>query len=150
VNNLLRRYLSLLEQNYRYVLMDNAAGMEHLSRLTSDHVDLLLLVSEPTFTGLTTVQRIHELSGRLPIKIGRRALVINKVGPPGLSRKAAEVADALTVDERIQIPFNESLAALSQSDDGLTPAAADVVTGATGGLLALCRAPTGRAPAVCR
>jgi CO dehydrogenase maturation factor len=143
VNNLLRRYLSLLKQNYRFVVIDNAAGMEHLSRLTSDQVSLMLLVSEPTFIGLTTVRRINELACSLPIKIGRRALVINKVRPEGLSPKAVEVADSLKVDARVQIPFNELLAGFSMTDEGVTPEMTEAVAGYIDELLELCRAAAG-------
>ncbi len=138
VNNLLRRYLGLLKKSYPFVIIDNAAGMEHLSRLTSDDVQLLLLVSEPTYIGLTTVKRINDLASTLPIKIGKRALAINKVSAEGLAPKAAEFAETIPVDARIEVPVSTALADLSIRGEGITSDLADVVRDETAGLVELC------------
>jgi len=143
VNSLLRRYLATLRRSYPFVVIDNAAGMEHLSRLTSDDVQLLVLVSEPTYVGLTTVLRINELADSLPIKIGRRVLVINKIGPEGLAPKAVEVAESVTVDARIQIPLSEPLARLSVTGEGVTPESVSEVAEPVGELLEQCREAAG-------
>ncbi len=143
VNSLLRRYLSLLKKNYAFVVIDNAAGMEHLSRLTSDDVETLLLVSEPTYIGLTTVRRIGELADSLPLKIGRRVLVVNKVGPDGLDAKAADTAAALKVDARIEVPASESLARLSSTGEGITPEVADAIAELVAPLVRVCRERVG-------
>lgn len=144
VNNLLRRYLSLLKRNYPYVIIDNAAGMEHLSRLTSDDLQLLLLVSEPTYLGLTTVRRIDELTRDLPIKIGKRALAVNRVGPEGMAPRAREAADALVMDARFEIPYSKPLEDLSVNGEGFTPEAATSATRSVAGLMDLCREVAGR------
>jgi CO dehydrogenase maturation factor len=138
VNNLLRRYLSLLKRSYPFVVIDNAAGMEHLSRLTSDEVHLLILVSEPTYIGLTTVRRINDLANSLPIRIGRRALVINKVLPEGLSPKAVAEVDLLDLDSRIDVPFSGALAQCSITGEGMTPEMTSEVAGPVGQLVELC------------
>lgn len=79
INHLLRGYLDGLHRNYRYVVIDNEAGMEHLSRRTTRDVDILIAVSDPTMRGITTVARIRDLAAELRTKIGRMALVINRV-----------------------------------------------------------------------
>jgi CO dehydrogenase maturation factor len=79
VNHLLRRYLDQASADYRWVVVDNEAGMEHLSRRTTNGVDLLLVVSEPTAVGVTTARRILGLADRLPISIKRRGVLWNKV-----------------------------------------------------------------------
>ena len=48
VNSLLRRYLDRAVEDYPFALLDNEAGMEHLSRRTTRDVDLLLIVAEAT------------------------------------------------------------------------------------------------------
>jgi CO dehydrogenase maturation factor len=88
INHLLRRYLDQASQDYRYIVVDNEAGMEHLSRRTTDAVNLLLVVSEPTPVGVMTAKRILGLSQRLPIRVDDRAVLWNKVAeavplPPG-------------------------------------------------------------------
>jgi len=79
VNNLLRRYLDQASADYRWVVVDNEAGMEHLSRRTTNGVDLLLVVTEPTAVGVMTARRILGLSERLPITVKRRGVLWNKV-----------------------------------------------------------------------
>jgi len=78
-NNIIRKYTDKLSETYPYVVIDNEAGMEHLSRRTTHKVDLLLIVSDPTFKGLLTAKRINELVLELQLEIDRRALIINRV-----------------------------------------------------------------------
>lgn len=74
-NNLLRRFLDSLSDQYAFVVLDNEAGMEHLSRRTTNHVDLLCMVSQPSPIGRITAQRIVELTKSLPIEIKRSGVV---------------------------------------------------------------------------
>jgi len=91
-NNIIRKYTDKLSETYSYVVLDNEAGMEHLSRRTTHKVDLLLIVSDPTVRGITTAQRIASLVKELNLDIGKYALVINRVaGDEGPElRKLAE------------------------------------------------------------
>jgi len=82
VNHLIRKYLDEAADDYAYTVLDNEAGMEHLSRRTTDDVDLLLVVAEPTVQGAVTARRILGLSERLPIAVRRRAVLWNKVDDP--------------------------------------------------------------------
>jgi CO dehydrogenase maturation factor len=79
VNNMLRRFLDNLSSRYRYVVIDNEAGMEHLSRRTTNNVDLLCIVAEPNPIGSVTVKRISDLAGKLPIGVKRIGVIWNKV-----------------------------------------------------------------------
>jgi CO dehydrogenase maturation factor len=78
VNNLLRRFLDKLNSQYRYVVIDNEAGMEHLSRRTTNNVDVLCIVAEPTPIGSVTAERISSLAGKLPISVKRIGILWNK------------------------------------------------------------------------
>jgi CO dehydrogenase maturation factor len=77
-NSLLTQYLEKLIDNYAYVVMDNEAGMEHISRLTTKDVDLLLVVSDPTRRGIQAAARIVELTNSLGLNIARRLLIVNQ------------------------------------------------------------------------
>lgn len=79
VNNMLREFLQKVVCGYKHVVIDNEAGMEHLSRRTNDKVDLMLIVSDPTPTGLHSARRISELANGLDVIRGRMGLVINRV-----------------------------------------------------------------------
>ena len=78
VNNMLRKFLDQLSSQYRYVVIDNEAGMEHLSRRTTNNVDLLCIVAEPTPIGVLTLQRIFALAKQLPIAVKQIAVIWNR------------------------------------------------------------------------
>ncbi len=80
INSLLRRILDELSSKYQYVVIDNEAGMEHLSRRTTNHVDLLCIVAEPTPVGSLTARRIFDLTKQLPIVVRRTGVLWNKDG----------------------------------------------------------------------
>lgn len=84
VNNLLRSALDSLAKNYRTVVVDNEAGMEHLSRRTTNDVDALIVIMNPTLPSLRAARRILDLSRELPIRVRRRMTLVNRVGPQGV------------------------------------------------------------------
>ncbi len=78
-NTILRKFVDNLSGNYACVVMDNEAGMEHLSRGTTQNIDHLLLVSNPTVKGIRTIGRIKELLGELKLSIKNVSIVVNFV-----------------------------------------------------------------------
>jgi CO dehydrogenase maturation factor len=92
VNNMLRTFLDKLSSQYQFVIIDNEAGMEHLSRRTTNNVDLLCIVAEKTSLGVVTVKRIAELAKQLPISVKETAVIWNKVnGKSGGEQRIEEV-----------------------------------------------------------
>lgn len=79
VNSVLRRCIDRLRGAYRYVVMDNEAGLEHLSRCTTQDVDVLLIVSNDLPASLQAASRISEMTRKLALRISRRFLVLNDV-----------------------------------------------------------------------
>jgi CO dehydrogenase maturation factor len=79
VNNILRTYMDALADKYSYVIIDNEAGMEHLSRRTTRKMDKFFIVTDFTPIGFETAERIRELSKSLEIEIADVYLVINRV-----------------------------------------------------------------------
>jgi len=83
-NTLLANFLEKLTVNYPYLVMDNEAGMEHISRLTTRNVDVLLIVSDTSRRGLQAAIRIKKLAEELNIGAGQCQLIINQaVEEPG-------------------------------------------------------------------
>jgi len=78
-NTLLTQSLERLIDNYNFVVMDNEAGMEHISRLTTSDVDMLLIVSDPTRRGLQAAHRIVELTDKLSLNVGRKMVIVNRL-----------------------------------------------------------------------
>lgn len=81
-NNLLRDILKTLSNNYQYVIIDSEAGMEHLSRRTTQNIDFLLIVSDPSARGIRTAGRINRLLEELNTRVGVRHLLLNRVRNP--------------------------------------------------------------------
>jgi len=79
INNVLRDVLDRLAVNYDYVVIDNEAGMEHLSRRTTRDVDVLFIMSDVTVLGIVTASRIKQLASDLNLVVGKTFLVLNEV-----------------------------------------------------------------------
>lgn len=79
VNHNLREVIDTMSRHYRFVVIDNEAGMEHLSRRTTRDVQHLLVVTDPTQRGLVTAERIAALQHELDIKIEQAHLIVNRV-----------------------------------------------------------------------
>ena len=82
VNNILRQFLDRLSSQYGFVIIDNEAGMEHLSRRTTNNVDLLCIVAEQTPLGELTARRILALAKQLPISVKRIGVIWNETRDP--------------------------------------------------------------------
>jgi CO dehydrogenase maturation factor len=78
-NTLARKCIDLLAGNYPYVVIDNEAGMEHFSRMTTWNVDLLFIISDPTVRGVITAARIRDLIEELNLEVNQPFLVLNRV-----------------------------------------------------------------------
>jgi len=97
-NNIIRKYTDILSEKYPYVVIDNEAGMEHLSRRTTHKVDLLIIVSDPTMKGVLTAKRINDLVDELQLEVDRRVLIINRViGNEGAELKSMAEKAGITV-----------------------------------------------------
>jgi CO dehydrogenase maturation factor len=93
-NSLLTGFLEKLVGNYPYIVIDNEAGMEHISRLTTKNVNVLLLVSDPSRRGLQAALRIDGLARELNIGVGRSCLVINQAKESPSAAVLEMIADA--------------------------------------------------------
>jgi CO dehydrogenase maturation factor len=78
-NQMLRVIIDRLEKQYDHVVIDNEAGMEHLSRRTTRDVDYLLLITDPTQRGLMTARHMAEMVPELEIGVGRTYLIVNRL-----------------------------------------------------------------------
>jgi len=78
LNHLLRAAIDRLTENYDYVVIDSEAGMEHISRQTTQDVDILLIISDPTMRGITTASQIKKLIHELRSSVGAVTLAVNR------------------------------------------------------------------------
>jgi CO dehydrogenase maturation factor len=107
-NTLARKCLDLLTGNYQYIVIDNEAGMEHFSRLTTRDVDLLFILSDSSRRGILTAARIRDLIHELDLHIVREVVVINRVQgdlepeiPGELRRQNLTLAGVIPTDEEV-------------------------------------------------
>ena len=114
VNHNLREVIDGMSKHYAYVVIDNEAGMEHLSRRTTRDVQHLLIVSDPTQRGLVAAQRIADLRNELDIQVENAYLIINRL-PGEIHLELMEFAEKLNVPLLGTIPADANLAAYEYS-----------------------------------
>ena len=124
INNILRSFIDRLTPNYRYVVMDNEAGMEHLSRRTTRNADLLLIVSDATPIAIRSAGRIYNMMRNLEISIGNSYLVMNHINedlPESIAtevkRTGLELLGAIPHDEGLVEYSLNSKSVLSLPDN---------------------------------
>ena len=107
-NSLLTNFLDRLIGNYPYIVTDNEAGMEHISRLTTKNVDVLLIVSDTSRRGLQAALRINRLAKDLNIGVSSSYLVVNQTRE-ALSDSAREIIDGDGLELAGTIPEDETI-----------------------------------------
>ncbi len=107
-NTLLTGFLERLTKNYPYIVMDNEAGMEHISRLTTHNVDVLLIVADTSRRGLQAATRIHQLAHNLKIGVGKSYLIMNQVKETP-SEKVMKIIEDVGLELIGTIPEDDTL-----------------------------------------
>lgn len=114
VNHNLREVIDSISKNYHYVVIDNEAGMEHLSRRTTRDVQHLLIVSDPTQRGLVAAGRIAGFRDDLDIRIEKAYLILNRLSGP-LPGPLEDQIRSLDIPLLGIIPADEELAQFEYS-----------------------------------
>jgi CO dehydrogenase maturation factor len=107
-NTVLKKFIDSLSDSYAYMVMDNEAGMEHLSRKTTDDVDILMLVSNHSVKGVRAIARILELVGELKLQVKKTVVIINMV-PDKLDPLVADELKRLGLKADVIIPEDKNL-----------------------------------------
>jgi len=108
VNNILHNFTEKLTANYKYMVVDNEAGMEHLSRRTSGQVDILYLVTDYSLRGLRALRRIYEMLDGLKLKVKEMGIVVTRA-PEQLSDVFLTEVDEIGVPIVATIPNDPAL-----------------------------------------
>ncbi|UCH42919.1 MAG: AAA family ATPase [Dehalococcoidales bacterium] len=107
-NVIVRKIIDELAHNYAYVVMDNEAGMEHLSRRTTQNIDELILVSDHSVKGVRAVAHIKELVSELKLDVKRQSVIIN-LTTNGIDPLIAKELDRLEIVPSATIPIDEEV-----------------------------------------
>jgi len=116
-NNLLRQFMDKLNKSYDFVIIDNEAGMEHLSRRTTNNIDWLFIVADHTPIGEVTAKRIAALVKNLPIIVKKTGIIWNKT---------ENHKDIDGIETFGTIPYDEAL--FNASTQGITVPQLDINT----------------------
>jgi len=109
VNNVLRNVMAKLIKDYDYVVIDNEAGLEHLSRKTTKNADTFVIISDASVIGLKAAKRIIGLIKELKISVKDRFLLINRPGADFDKKKA----ESLGIEYLGAVPFDQEIERLS-------------------------------------
>jgi len=113
-NQYLAMTMDKLAENYNYIVVDNEAGMEHLSRMNLREIDYLLIISDPSARGILTARRIADITGPLQLAVKNKYLIVNRAPDP--------VPDALQkkIEEAVSEAELPLAGIISSSDDLIT------------------------------
>ena len=130
-NNVLKAVLNTMVSKYPYVVLDNEAGLENLSRRIVNKVSLLVMVTDPAIRGLETVRRLHALAGEMEIAYDNLAIVVNRLRRRGLPAGAEELRIATGADIIVGIPEDDDIYSISEKNGNLRHLSPDnpVLTG---------------------
>ena len=107
-NLILKKFIDTMADNYAYMVMDNEAGMEHLSRRTTQNIDELLIVSDHSVKGIRTVAQIRDLVSELKLVVKRQSVIIN-FAPTKLDPLVTAELSRLKIEPTATIPLDEEL-----------------------------------------
>ncbi len=124
VNHILRKYMEILRTGYRYVVIDNEAGMEHLSRRTTSNVDFLLIVARDDPISIRSAAKIAALARELELHVGQEMLVLNDLRGE-VSPRAREELQRTKIPLAGVVPHDEGILELALAGQPLKGLAQD-------------------------
>ncbi len=110
VNHNLREVIDSISRSYRYVVIDNEAGLEHLSRRTTRDVQVMLIVSDASMRGVVTAERVAAFCSELDIHIENTYLILNNAPGGQLPAALQERIEQIGVPLLGVIPHDERIA----------------------------------------
>ena len=111
-NTVLSASLDKLLNNYPYIVIDNEAGLEHLSRVVAKTIDILIIVSDPSRRSVETAIRVRDLVKSLPIQLGKDYLIVNQVPKGELPEQTRTRIEEAGMNLLAVIPADDELATL--------------------------------------
>jgi len=128
-NHMLRSLLDGIYATYDFVVMDNEAGMEHLSRRTTRDVDHLLLISDASPRALAAAEAMLALSRHLNINVRHTCLVLNRVAGSELPATVSARIAEMNIPLLATIPYDPLLVDFDSSDRSLMELPDDAAIG---------------------
>ena len=108
INNVLRHFIDTLSKDYSYIIIDNDAGMEHLSRRTDQHMDYLIIATDATKVGLETAARIRDMAVEMDLVHGTIIPLVNSIRGE-MPEYLKAILENYSFDNILTIPYDEKL-----------------------------------------
>lgn len=124
-NNVLKNAIGQMSDAYPYLVLDNEAGLENLSRRIVQKVDLMIMIADPSSRGLKTVTRLHEMTKEMNIEYKKLAIIVNRLRRDKMPDKIEEVKKITGADFVIGLPDCDELADLAEKGDSITKVSPD-------------------------
>ena len=115
-NNVLKSVIAQISGQYPVVVLDNEAGLENLSRRIVQKVNLLILVSDSSNSGMETLNRLYSLANEMDIKYDRLVLVVNRLRSAQLPAKMEQVRAFTGADDVLCLPDDAQIASFAEQD----------------------------------
>ncbi|MDR3165670.1 MAG: AAA family ATPase [Synergistaceae bacterium] len=113
-NGVLKAAIGELSRNYPYIVLDNEAGLENLSRRIVQVVDILVLVSDASNAGMNTLERLHSLAREMGVKYRKLIILVNRTREGRLPESAARVRENTGAHKMAALPYDEEIATLAE------------------------------------
>jgi CO dehydrogenase maturation factor len=118
-NNVLKQVLLQVSESYPYVVIDNEAGLENLSRRIVQEPDLLVMVTDPSERGFETILRLFELAQEMKVGYRRLAIVVNRLRTGALPERATALGQRTGASQVVGIANDPVLGELSEAGQSL-------------------------------
>jgi CO dehydrogenase maturation factor len=115
-NNVLKSVIAKLSEQYPYVVLDNEAGLENLSRRIVQKVNLFVLVSDASNAGLETLKRLYSLAHEMDLKYDKLLIVVNRLRTDKMPDKINEVREYTNADFVLGLPNDDEIASFAETN----------------------------------
>ena len=119
-NNILKSVLKGISTHYPFVVIDNEAGLENLSRRIYQDVSTLVMVTDASHQGLATIKRLYQLANEMSINYKKLAILVNRVHASQLSEKFQKLQCEINADLLVPLPENDELRVFGEEGRDLT------------------------------
>jgi len=118
-NNVLKQAIQTMAANYPWLVIDNEAGLENVSRRVVTNVDLMLIVADPSKRGVETLRRLYDLAGEMGVKFKKLGIVINRMRHAGVPEGIEELQRDIKADYLLLLPDDQELADYNETGASL-------------------------------
>ena len=116
-NNVLKDVINQIAKNYPYIVIDNEAGLENLSRRIVQKVDLLLMVGDPSKRGLDTIKRLYDLAAEMKMEYAKLGIIVNRTKNEISQATLDDLMSYTKADYLLKLQDDSELAELAERGD---------------------------------